>query len=154
LLTFYETAKQNKAVFYHAIELYPIEIELAKQLNYPEILNIKNDLFLDFHKYDWEKAFSITDNFILLKTNRDITSLELSLNYDLVYYDAFAPNKQEEIWNKNIIRKIFSSMNTDGILVTYTTNGEVKRAMKDCGFIVEKLPGPTGKRHILRAAKK
>jgi tRNA U34 5-methylaminomethyl-2-thiouridine-forming methyltransferase MnmC len=154
LLTFMESKNQDKEVFYHTYELFPLSFDLFQELNYPDILNIEKALYLKFHICEWEKKFVIDKNFTLLKTNLDAVSTDFPFYYDLVYFDAFAPGKQQDIWNKTIFGKIFDHMNNEGILVTFSTNGLLKRNLKEIGFYIELLPGPPGKRNILRAIKK
>jgi anthranilate/para-aminobenzoate synthase component II len=90
---------------------------------------------------------------IFTKLKEDLVSDNISGNYDLIYFDAFGPDKQPEMWTEAILRKISAITVTDGILVTYSAKGEVRRNLKASGFEVELLPGPPGKRQVIRAIK-
>ena len=151
LLTYIESKNINTNVYYHSIELYPVDIDMAINLNYSSLLNISNDIFNTLHKCEWNIDVAISNNFKIHKENADILNVQYNNMYDLVYFDAFAPSKQSEVWNKEIFQRIYNAMNNKGILVTYSTSGNFKRDLKEIGFNIELLPGPTGKRHILRA---
>jgi tRNA U34 5-methylaminomethyl-2-thiouridine-forming methyltransferase MnmC len=139
LLTMQEA---NVPVYYQAAELYPLTPEEYSALNYD---------VPDLHKAAWEKDVAINNNFTLHKTNQSILTLQTEKKFDLIYYDAFAPSAQPELWDKDVFAKLFSWMNKDGVLVTYCSKGDVRRAMLAVGFKVEKLKGPFGKREMLRA---
>ena len=95
----------------------------------------------------------ITNNFKLLKFKQDLKKVKLSENYDLVYFDAFSPKVQPDLWTEEIFRNIANHMNKNAILTTYSAKGIVRRTLEKCGLIVERIPGPPGKREILRAIK-
>ena len=142
----------KKSVFYHSLEKYPIEISLAQQLNYCQSTE-EQQLFEKMHQAEWQKESSINQQFTLLKDETDLLSVSFNRMYDLVYFDAFAPEKQPEMWSSDIFQKIYDAMNEGGILTTYCAKGVVRRTMQACGFTVERLPGPKGKREMLRAVK-
>lgn len=151
-------AKENK-IQYTSIEAFPVELQLVKQLNYPEKINPElQQTFFDMHAADWEHPISITDNFILKKvlkkvalfSSNDLINEELA---DIIYFDAFAPNKQPEMWRSEIFIQMKELMTPGGILVTYCAQGAARRAMIEAGFKVEKLPGPPYKREMLRCTK-
>lgn len=156
LLSYSESEFSGLKINYIAIEPYPIENEIYLQLNYSEVLNnqkLKN-ILTDIHQKPWNIPFYVSDNFILNKVNAKIQDIQLTDNvFDIVYFDAFSPQFQPELWTEDIFRKIFNSMKNNGILTTYSSKGDVKRAMKKVGFKLELLPGPAGKRHIIRAMK-
>jgi tRNA U34 5-methylaminomethyl-2-thiouridine-forming methyltransferase MnmC len=102
---------------------------------------------------NWNQPINISPRFVLQKHLSPLQTFETNLRFDLVYFDAFSPDKQPELWTLDIFQKIFDLMNPGGILVTYSSKGEVKRNLKTSGFIVERLPGPPGKRHMIRAKK-
>jgi len=83
----------------------------------------------------------------------DLVSIRFDTTFDLVYFDAFAPDSQPELWSRDVFSRIFYAMNSGGMLVTYSAKGMVKRAMRDAGFEVHRLPGALGKRHMIRALK-
>ena len=140
---------------YTGIDLYPPDNELLMQLNYKSVLNQDaSDFWEKIISLDWGIESSVNDFFILRKFNADITNIELTGNYDLIYFDAFAPNDQPEMWSSLIFKKLYQATNSNGILVTYCSKGIVKQALRDAGYTVERLPGPPGKRHILKATKR
>ena len=105
------------------------------------------------HKGDWNRWHSITSLFRFIKYREDIRDISFAGAFDLVYYDAFDPAKQPELWSSGLFSKIADAMNKNGILVTYSAKGDVKRAMKSAGLYVEKIDGPPGKREMIRAKK-
>lgn len=156
LLT-YMHGKEFQKIEYHSIELYPLDIELATGMGYEDYLQLSDtdiEKFRLMHSCPWEIASSITTAFTLKKINAAFRELKLEDGYDLVYYDAFAPSVQPDLWTDDIFSKLYQSMNKDAILVTYCAKGDVRRSLKQCGFEVERLSGPPGKLHMLRAVKK
>ncbi len=147
-LTWLEAAKQGRAVEYTAVELYPVPEDVAAQLNYTD-----DGRFAAMHRAEWNAATAITDSFRLMKMRTDLAAMDFSDIFDLVYYDAFAPDAQPELWTGEIFSRIYRAMADEGILVTYSAKGDVRRALQAAGFTVEKLPGALGKRHMLRARK-
>lgn len=157
-----ETAEQEKRpVHYTGIELYPLSWEEVDILNYSD-----NPLFKELHTASWNKDVNITPCFTLHKikgdVNRVISDKQLAVigeppanySFDLVYFDAFAPEKQSEMWSEELFRNIYACMNDNGILTTYCAKGVIRRLLQAVGFTVERLPGPPGgKREILRATK-
>lgn len=155
LLTLIEAEKQNVFVQYFAIEAYPLEDNILKQLNYGNIIEEGKyeELFNKINNASWEKSDKLSPHFEIKKLNTSILEFVTANKFDLVYFDAFAPEVQPELWTEDIFRKLFSIMNPGGILVTYCCKGIVKRNMKTAGFNIEKLPGPPGKREMLRAQR-
>jgi tRNA U34 5-methylaminomethyl-2-thiouridine-forming methyltransferase MnmC len=153
-LTLLESSKLKLPVHYTAIESDPVERSMIESLNYPELLNQSSPQFLDLHEAQWGVEERITEHFFLKKIHGKIQDHELpGETYDLVYFDAFGPDVQPELWKVEIFRKLFNGMKPGAILVTYSVKGSVKRALKSAGFTLEKLPGPPGKREITRATK-
>lgn len=153
-LTVNKSIELDLDIRYYAIEAFPIDLACIEQLNYPNLKGNK-DLFLQIHKSKPAEWCSITNKFSLFKDIAKVQDVELpENNYDVVYYDAFGPDKQAEMWTANIFSKIYQSMKSGSVLVTYSTKGDVKRALKSVGFTIEKLAGPKGKREVLRALKK
>ena len=101
----------------------------------------------------WNENVLISENFIFKKVHAKLEEYISDTKFDLVYFDAFAPDKQPELWTEDIFKRIFESMNAGGIIVTYSSKGEVRRCMQRAGFFVERLDGPIGKRHMLRGRK-
>ena len=153
LLTQMWADKNCYPVNYHGVEAYPISMEAAESLNYCKILNTDHTLFLKLHHFS-EQPFKVTDYFILM---HEVQTLEKAIfpieHYDIIYFDAFSPEVQPELWTFEIFQKLYHTLKDGGVLVTYSCKGSVKRAMKKAGFIIKKLPGPTGKREFLKAIK-
>jgi tRNA U34 5-methylaminomethyl-2-thiouridine-forming methyltransferase MnmC len=153
LLTLIESEKQN--IYYETIELYPLKVEEAKLLNYSRILG-RDDLqepFERFHECEWDEGIAIRPSFSFLKRRDDLLTFETAETFDLIYFDAFGPNVQPELWTQQIFEKMFLILRPGGILTTYSSKGTIRRAMQSAGFRVEKLVGPLGKREIVRALK-
>jgi len=143
-------------IYYIGVEPFPLVIEEIEKLNYAEVCGNKEnaDYLKKIHLLPWEEQGWIGDNFSLLKRKKKIEEASLPDNvFDLVYFDAFAPSVQPELWKQSIFEKLFNSMKSGGVLVTYSSKGDVKRALKACGFQIEKLPGPKGKREFCRGVK-
>lgn len=156
LLTYREAIARDLEVIYYAAEAYPISVEQAAQLNYHPYLGLEDtpDLLTDFHKQAWEKAVAYNSHFSLKKIRSRFEDLILPQNFfDLVYYDAFAPTTQPELWEPDVLKIMFDCLQPGGILVTYSAKGSVKRNLKSLGFEIESLPGPPGKREMTRARK-
>lgn len=154
-LTLLEAEKTNKKIYYHTVEFYPITLEQATALNYAEILAPeKKDILLKLHEAKWGENSKICSNFEIVKICSDFCSLDLKdYMFDVVYYDAFSPEKQPELWSLDIFEKIFSHCNEGAILTTYCAKGYVRRNLQQAGFTVHRLPGPPGKREKLSAIK-
>ena len=153
-LTYLESKKTNRIVNYTTIELYPIEDDVVSQLNYPEFINNdEKDFFYDIHDAEWDCKTAINDAFTINKINQDVVLYQPIEYFDLIYFDAFAPEKQSELWTVAIFDKLYKHLNNNGILITYSAKGIVKRALREVGFIVKRLPGPPGKWEMLRAIK-
>lgn len=183
LLTLLEAEKKEINVFYQSLERYPISNETVQKLNYAALLNrsernesadtpmlsdqrifydaglgnnTPEKLFLQLHKTPWKKAVVITPGFTLLKQQIDFSVPDTFIpdrKFDLIYYDAFAPDKQPEMWTQYIFNYLYSLSEQGAILTTYCAKGVVRRMLQTAGFRVERLPGPPGKREILRASK-
>ncbi|TPV34027.1 tRNA (5-methylaminomethyl-2-thiouridine)(34)-methyltransferase MnmD [Paucihalobacter ruber] len=155
-ITLLEADKNQIKINYTGVEAYPVlEDELA-QLNYASTLNAdgRTEDFWRLHRGDWELAFQITKNFKLTKQQKFFDDINDSDAYHLVYFDAFGARVQPELWDEAMFKRMYKALKNDGILVTYAAKGSVRRAMQSAGFLVEKLPGPPGKREMLRAQKK
>jgi tRNA U34 5-methylaminomethyl-2-thiouridine-forming methyltransferase MnmC len=120
------------------------------KLNYPD----NNNLFKELHLAEWEKWSQINSHLTLLKLEKSLQDVELDPGqYDLIYFDAFAPNKQPELWELTVLDKVVKTLKSGGLFVTYCAKGQLKRDLKSLGLIVESLPGPPGKREMVRALK-
>ena len=145
----------KKHIVYHSIEKFPLEKNIVEKLNFPSIINstVSVNWLKKIHETKWNKEYEIEPWFKLKKIEADFLEHNFEKGYDLVYFDAFAPEKQPELWNIEIFQKIFDSMSDNAILTTYCAKGSVRRAMLSCGFVVERIPGPPGKRQMMRAVK-
>ncbi|NND63224.1 MAG: tRNA (5-methylaminomethyl-2-thiouridine)(34)-methyltransferase MnmD [Flavobacteriaceae bacterium] len=153
LLTSEISKKLKHKVRYTGIEAYPVEIAEIEQLNYPELVNATEEDFLKLHQTAWEKDSDISEYFKLHKKKQFFSEIDESNRFDLVYFDAFGPRVQPDLWTEAIFSKMFTALKMGGVLVTYSAKGSVRRAMEAVGFKVERLPGPPGKREMLRASK-
>lgn len=155
-LTLLNCLKSERAVHYYGIEKFPIAGEIWSKLNYPTHFPGSNPgLFSMIHEAEWNRETEIYPQFFLRKIETSVMDrdcFELPL-VDLVYFDAFSPEKQPELWERSVFESLYSAMNLGGILVTYCAKGYVRRTLVDVGFQVERIPGPPGKREILRAKK-
>ena len=153
LLTLQEAMRLRRKIYYFTAELYPLSIQEAKALQQDELLNTAG-LSLALHQAPWEQDVTINDYFILHKTKQSLLDLTLPQQFHVAYFDAFAPTVQPELWTESVFAKQYLQLKEGGVLVTYSSNGAVRRAMKAAGFSVEKLQGPIGKAEIVRATKK
>ena len=154
LLTLLEN-NTSKTIYYCGIEPFPMTESEIQQLNYSDILQIDNKLFQTLHDSPWNTDYEkITPTFYLKKMAITLQAFSLPENYfNVVYFDAFAPSVQPELWEKEIFEKIYASMSVGGILTTYSAKGNVRRTLQQTGFTVERIPAPAGKREMLRAMK-
>jgi tRNA U34 5-methylaminomethyl-2-thiouridine-forming methyltransferase MnmC len=155
LLTLEKAENRKQVIHYTTVEPQPLDWDLVLALNYCERLGRKDLLhaFLRMHEADWDQDVTITDFFILNKKNVKLEQVHFLKKFDVVYYDAFAPLAQPELWSLSIFQKLFSFMEPGSVLVTYCSKGDVRRALQEAGFIVTKLRGPEGKREMVRAVK-
>jgi tRNA U34 5-methylaminomethyl-2-thiouridine-forming methyltransferase MnmC len=143
-------------ISYFSIEKYPLTANEYNQLNYPALISESlQDLFLSIHQCEWNKEAEIVPGFRLTKVHADLTEFSFkSLPcFDLVYFDAFAPGKQPEMWKEPIFSKIAEHTSPQGIFVTYCAQGEVRRTLTRVGFKMQKIPGPPGKNEMLFGEK-
>ncbi len=149
-----EFAEKNKIkINYFSIEKYPVELKYIKRLNYHELVPKFGARFIDLHKSDWDKELEISEFFRLTKIENDFLETKLPSNIDLVFFDAFSPETQPELWTQELFTDIYKHMNNNALLTTYSAKGIVKQALRNAGFTVKRLIGPIGKHHILNAVK-
>lgn len=155
LLTALEAEKSNISVSYLGLEPFPILPATLQQLNYCELLAGDSELlFTTMHASAWNTNLMIYSGFYFNKLQIGFMEAELQKDdFDLIYFDAFSPEAQPELWEPRVFEKCFEVLAKGGILVTYCAKGVVKRALKSAGFTIENLPGPPGKREITRAHK-
>lgn len=144
----------DKEIHYQSMEKYPVANDVISNLNYGELYEGKySQLLSNLHQLSWEIEQQVNDRFYLLKQQCDFKTVELEQRFHLIYFDAFAPEVQPNLWTKEIFLKAYNSLLPGGILTTYCAKGVVRRIMQDVGFKVERLPGPPGKRQMIRAIK-
>lgn len=182
-LTLLESEKSLVNIYYHSVELYPISVEEAHKLNYCDLAQqfeseqLSNEfqqpkeveqsgllqqqkensiLFLKLHVSPWQSETEIAPRFTLVKQIFDFSNPEEFRSnrlFNLIYFDAFAPEKQPEMWTQEIFNKIYSFSDKGAVFTTYCAKGAVRRMLQTAGFKMERLPGPPGKREILRGIK-
>ena len=153
LLTYIEAEKKNLFINYSSIELYPLTENVFSKLNYSEQIQFQDihDIFIKLHYCPWDQVVFFSDYFSLKKMMISVQDyIPVNQYFDLIYFDAFGPDVQPEMWTLDVFKKMASCLKNGGILVTYSTKSIVKRNLKEAGFRIEKLPGPVGKREILR----
>lgn len=155
LITWLEAKRRKLKIYYCGLEAYPISIDVARELDYPVALGHKESqpLFERLHRSPWDRAARIDESFELKKVQGLLTDFEETSCYDLIYFDAFGPRVQPELWTESVFEKMYKALGRKGVLVTYSAKGSVRRALQAVGFEVERLPGPPGKREMLRARK-
>ena len=156
-LSFLAAREKNTCIHYTAVEAFPLDTLIVSQMDYPAHLHKEEsrDIFNRIQDGEWNKPLNISPGFLLEKKEQ---MFEDFLNgnpgpFDLIYYDAFAPRAQPELWTAEIFEKIYRITNANGILVTYCSKSEIRRALQKTGFLVTKLQGPRGKREMVRAVK-
>jgi len=154
VLTFLEAKKQKKTLCYNTIELFPLSMEVVNRLNYCNLLPENcEQIFKKMHEINWNEKYKLSNFFQFQKFQEDFVNFQFAEKIDVFYFDAFSPQIQAELWTNDIFKKVYDNMNRNGILTTYSCKGSVKRGLKSVGFQVEKVPGPKGKREIIRAIK-
>jgi tRNA U34 5-methylaminomethyl-2-thiouridine-forming methyltransferase MnmC len=155
IITLLEAEKNELPVNYTGVEAYPVTPGDIQQLNYATQLNGEQteSYFQKIHAGDWEVAFQVSSNFTLTKEQKFFDEISAKEKFQLIYFDAFGARVQPELWEQPIFQKMYNALQQNGVLVTYSAKGSARRAMIACGFQVEKIPGPPGKREMLRAVK-
>ncbi|HSH64270.1 MAG TPA: tRNA (5-methylaminomethyl-2-thiouridine)(34)-methyltransferase MnmD [Bacteroidia bacterium] len=158
-LTIIENLRLHHCVSYAAVEAFPLSPEMLAGLNYASLLSADMDssgfqnIFNTIHLSPWNRKIVLNEMFNLTKINDTLQRVQFQETFDLVYFDAFGPVVQPEMWTEEMFFKIANAMNNKGVLVTYCAKGNVKRILKQVGFTVEALQGPPGKREMIRAIK-
>lgn len=151
LVTAQLAAELNITINYHALELFPVPQDIWSEYELPEELSVQKELFQQFHQAEWNESVKINNCFTLTKHKVSLLKFVPTVKFDLVYYDAFEPETQPELWTQSIFDSLFSWMNENAILTTYCCKGYVRRNMIGAGFEVDKVPGPPGKREMIVA---
>lgn len=155
LTTFMEINSSKQKVNYTTVEAYPLEWVEVEKLHYldSEVLQSFSDDFKSMHSCEWEKFVTVSSFFRLRKLKMKLQEIQFENSFDLIYFDAFAPQVQPNLWTEDIFRLMHRSLKIGGVLVTYCAKGSVKRAMRAVGFDLQSIPGPPGKREMSRAIK-
>lgn len=156
LLTFFSSEKRNQYVHYIGIEAFPPSDEEIAAMDYASFASdpTSEDIYQRMHATSWNTPAPISEHFVLEKQLCDLQNATVAPEtVDLVYFDAFGPRVQPELWTPEVFQRIYDWLVPGGILVTYCAKGQVKRDLKSVGFLVESLPGPPGKREMTRARK-
>ncbi|MES1223940.1 MAG: tRNA (5-methylaminomethyl-2-thiouridine)(34)-methyltransferase MnmD [Bacteroidota bacterium] len=155
LLTISEAEKNQQKIYYETIELYPLEANIFSSLNYCEQLQRPDlqALFELIHRCPWNTTITVTPYFNFKKRQADLTDFSTNQFFDVVYFDAFAPEKQPLLWTAEVFKKLYGLMHANAVLTTYCSKSVVRKAMTEAGLKVEKIPGPPHKREMVRAVK-
>ncbi|MGI9532278.1 tRNA (5-methylaminomethyl-2-thiouridine)(34)-methyltransferase MnmD [Lutimonas sp.] len=154
-ISYLEAIKRNLTIDYFGLEGYPLQVDMIMNLNHVQQLHAEqaSTMYSKIISSVWDKRAGIDKGFTLTKQEimfEDFQDVEMA---DLIYFDAFGARVQPELWTASIFRKMFEALRNGGVLVTYAAKGSVRRAMQEVGFEVERLPGPPGKREMLRGRK-
>lgn len=156
LLTYFSSEKRHQYIHYIGIEAFPPSAEELEAMDYASFASDPDAkaIYDAMHLAPWNKAAEVSEHFVLEKQQCVLEEAKVSAGtVDLIYYDAFGPRVQPELWTLSIFERLFGWMSAGGVLVTYCAKGQVKRDLKAAGFLVEALPGPPGKREMTRAVK-
>lgn len=154
LLTLHFSRKTKQEVRYYAVEKYPLSRAEYSQLNFEQFVDgVPRGCLNLMHDAEWGRSVQVTEGFSLFKEQADFRSMDIPGDFDLVYFDAFSPDKQPELWSAEVFATIGKSTSKGAVLVTYSSKGVVRRTLSACGFSIEKVPGPPGKREIIRAIR-
>lgn len=154
LLSYLYAEVHHIKINYRCIELFPLSDSILLSLNYVNLIAGSKEKFYSIHQAVWGEQVELSPYFSIDKIMGDVIATDLGLNSaDLVYFDAFSPGKQPELWTLEIFCKMFRMLRPGGVLVTYCSKSLIRQRMKDAGFDVKKLPGPPGKREIVKAIK-
>ena len=155
LLTCLRAIASGVIIYFEALEPRPIPEHVIEKLNYPEVVVNPDALkmFRKIHDSTWDSEITIHPSFTLFKRCEKLENTSFANQFDLIYFDAFAPQIIPHLWSEEIFRKLNASLNPNGMLVTYSAAGMVKSNLRNAGFCVKRLPGANGKRHMIRAVK-
>ncbi len=154
-ITLLECGKKRLNISYTGVEAFPVAKEEIEQLEYANALGVPemDSNFKKLHDSKWNEAVAIAPDFYLEKQQMDFKDITAKNLFNLIYFDAFGARVQPELWTVSIFSKMFDALKSKGYIVTYAAKGSVRRAMQEVGFLVERLPGPPGKREMLRGFK-
>ena len=152
ILTFIESLKFNISLNYTALEPFPLKMEIIENLDF-NLSPFQLEVFKSIHHFSWEESVTVNEQFTVEKSTLELNDFNSNKLYDILYFDAFAPSKQPELWTVDIFSKLFNLTSRNGVLVTYCAKGQVRRDLEKVGYFVERLEGPPGKREMIRATK-
>ena len=138
-------------IHFETLETIPLPADIYKELNYAT--GEDKELFEQLHDCEWGRYQNITDSFTLLKHNSPLQTFSADKTFDVVFFDAFAPSKQPELWTKEVMELVYDLTAPKGVFTTYCAKGQLKRDLDDIGFTVTTLPGAPGKKEMVRAEK-
>lgn len=150
LLTLAWANHRQRVISYTTIEPFPLPEKIWADLNYGSLLNDLDSLAL-LHRAAWGTDVALTPFFRLLKLQENLHDWTPAAKWDVIYFDAFAPNKQPGMWTVDVLNKVVDAMEPGGVFVTYCAKGQLKRDLRSLGLEVETLPGPPGKKEMVRA---
>lgn len=155
LITLNEALNRKATIHYYALEPFPVQSDLLQYFTAQHLALLEQgaEYFNALHQSAWEIPVELHPFFHLTKSTTPVQQFTFSPVFDLIYFDAFSPRVQPEMWTVDVFQRLFAVLKPGGIIVTYCAKGEVRRTLLSCGFQVERLPGPPGKREMLRATK-
>ena len=154
-LTASKAAELKCSTNYTGIDLYPLEEDILSKLNYDSVLSItESETWKKIISIKWGCEERVNEFLLLNKVHCDLIELDITNKYNIIYFDAFAPDDQPEMWTVDIFEKLYQATSNDGVLITYCSKGIVKQALRAVGYKVERVAGPPGKRHMIRATKR
>lgn len=156
LISYYEAARNKVIIDYTGVEAYPVSEDELQALDYPSVFTEEDaaEVFKALHGCSWSQRTAISSFFMLQKQQMFFRDIKAENAFDLIFFDAFGPRVQPDLWTEEIFEGMYRALRDEGVLVTYSAKGSVRRAMQAAGFLVERLPGPPGKREMLRATRK
>lgn len=154
LLAWSYAKEHRKKVYYESIEFHPLSADVIARYNQSWLMDSDlNAEYVAISQAEWNHNAILDQHFTLKKVEADWLEYKAIERFDIIFYDAFAPSRQGEMWELSLLEKSYTMLHDDGLLVTYCAQGQFRRNLKDVGFKVERLPGPPGKREMIRAEK-
>lgn len=155
IISYLEGKNRELSIDYLGLEGYPLDVKMILELNHLQQLQAENEsiVYQKMLNSDWNSKQRISDDFYLTKEQVMFENFDERAFADLIYFDAFGARVQPELWTEVIFKKMYEALNENGVIVTYAAKGSVRRAMQAVGLEVERLPGPPGKREMLRGRK-
>lgn len=155
LLTYKFSLSHTYTIHYNTIESNPLKMEIVNKLNYIDMLGEKyRDVFTLMHSQKSDEEIGVSSKLFFNKQILRLEEFQSKKKYDIIFFDAFAPSKQPDIWSAKNLQKVYNAMEKDAILVTYCSSGKFKKTLKELGYKVEVISGPPGKKEMVRASKK